>query len=66
MDRGAWWATVHEVTKNWTQLSWTNTHTHTHTNKLVVYKLIKNLLASLAQSNKIWSFVIIIDTQQIC
>ena len=21
MDRGAWWGTVHEVTKNWTQLS---------------------------------------------
>ena len=21
MDKGAWWATVHEVTKNWTQLS---------------------------------------------
>ena len=21
MDRGAWWATVHGVTKNWTQMS---------------------------------------------
>ena len=21
MDRGAWWATVHEVAKSWTQLS---------------------------------------------
>ena len=21
MDRGAWWATVHGVTKNWTELS---------------------------------------------
>ena len=21
MDRGAWWATVHEVTQSWTQLS---------------------------------------------
>ena len=27
MDRGAWWATVHEVTKSWTQLS--DSHTHT-------------------------------------
>ena len=27
MDRGAWWATVHGVTKSWIQL---NTHTHTH------------------------------------
>ena len=38
MDRGAWWATVHGVTKSWTQLSMhtrarahTHTHTHTHT-----------------------------------
>ena len=26
MDRGTWWATVHGVSKSWTQL---NTHTHT-------------------------------------
>ena len=26
MDSGTWWATVHGVSKNWTQL---NTHTHT-------------------------------------
>ena len=26
MDRGAWWATVHEVAKSWTQLS---AHMHT-------------------------------------
>ena len=27
MDRGAWWAAVHGVTKSWTQLSdWTHTH----------------------------------------
>ena len=25
MDRGAWWATVHRVTKSWTQL---NFHIH--------------------------------------
>jgi len=30
MDRGAWWATVHGVTKSRTWLS-THTHTHTHT-----------------------------------
>ena len=29
-DRGAWQATVHGATKNWTQLS-THAHTHTHT-----------------------------------
>ena len=26
IDRGSWWATVHGVSKSWTQL---NTHTHT-------------------------------------
>ena len=33
MDRGAWQATVHGVTKSWTglkQLTQTHTHTHTH------------------------------------
>ena len=31
MDRGAWRATVHGVTKSWTRLS--DTHTHTHTSR---------------------------------
>ena len=32
MDRGAWQATVHGVTKSWTRMSiQTHTHTHTHT-----------------------------------
>ena len=31
MDRGAWRATAHEVTKSQTQLTHTLTHTHTHT-----------------------------------
>ena len=32
MDRGAWWAPVHGVTKSWTRLSdHTYIHTHTHT-----------------------------------
>ena len=29
MDRGAWWATVHGVTKSWTRLKWLNTHART-------------------------------------
>ena len=32
MDRGAWWAIVHEVSKNLTQPS--NEHTHTQTQLL--------------------------------
>ena len=31
MDRGAWWATVHSITKSWTWLKLGCTHTHTHT-----------------------------------
>ena len=37
MNRGAWWATVHEEAKNWTQMKQLSmhtcmyTHTHTHT-----------------------------------
>ena len=30
MDRGAWWATVHGVSKSHTQLRNTHTHTHIH------------------------------------
>ena len=26
MDRGAWWATVHSVSKNWTWLKWLGMH----------------------------------------
>ena len=29
VDRGAWRATVHRVTKSWTQLKGLNTHAHT-------------------------------------
>ena len=39
MDRGAWQATVHGVTKNWTQLSLctcVRTHTHTHTHRYTI------------------------------
>ena len=29
MDRGAWWATVHRVTKSWTRLKQLSMHAHT-------------------------------------
>ena len=38
MDRGAWWATVHMVTKSQPQLKRLNTHTHTHTQWLPMGK----------------------------
>ena len=34
MDRGAWWTTVHGITKSPTPLSDSHTHTHTHTPKI--------------------------------
>ena len=30
MDKGAWWATVHGITKSWTRLSDWHTHTHVY------------------------------------
>ena len=41
MDRGAWWATVHRVTKTWTQLKWLNTHAHKtlrNTQKIIMFQ----------------------------
>ena len=35
MDRGAWWATTHRVTKSQTQLKQFNMHTCTHVNMYV-------------------------------
>ena len=43
MDRGAWWATVHEVAKSWTQLSM---HIHTYTILIAIafyYQVGQNL-----------------------
>ena len=31
MDRGAWQAMVHRISKSWTRLKWRSMHTHTHT-----------------------------------
>ena len=31
MGRGAWWATVHRVTKSWIQLKRLSAHEYTHT-----------------------------------
>ena len=40
-DRGAWQATVHGATKNWTQLS---THTHTHKYLVEILKKEKKII----------------------
>ena len=45
MDRGAWQATVHRVTKSWTRLKQLSTqHTYTHTNSKVEQGSVKAFL----------------------
>ena len=39
MGRGAWWSTVHRVSKSCPRLKQLHTHTHTHTHKLKVYNI---------------------------
>ena len=36
MDRGAWWATAHRITKSWTRLKGLNTHAQAHTHTQIV------------------------------
>ena len=50
MDRGAWWATVHGVTKSWTQLSthahvYVHTHTYIHTHTHIYNEILLLLLS---------------------
>ena len=49
MDRGAWWAPVYGITKNWIQLS---THTHTHTVMLQLFSVWKDPVLKSRRSNK--------------
>ena len=40
MDRGAWWATVHGVTKSWTWLKWLIAHAHYNIDHLLFHYLV--------------------------
>ena len=44
MDRGAWQATVHRVTKSQTQLKQISTHAHTWMNRLVSINNLRSIL----------------------
>ena len=44
MHRGAWWATVHGVTKSLTRVSNWHTHTHIHILHIYLYSLLSLLL----------------------
>ena len=57
MDRGAWWATVHGVTKSPTQLSTcacTHTHTHTHTHTPLALTVLLFKWFQLANRAEVW------------
>ena len=41
MDRGAWWATVHRVTKSWTSLKQLSMHKHSDWSKGEMYEFLK-------------------------
>ena len=44
MDRGAWQATAHRVTKSWTRLNnWANTHTYTRKKKKAVFSVLHRI-----------------------
>ena len=46
MDRGAWEAIVHRITKNWTRLKWLSMHAYTkHKSKLLAYIISLHLLS---------------------
>ena len=40
MDRGAWWATVHGVTKSWSKL---NIYRHTHTHTIPTHRVTRKI-----------------------
>ena len=46
MDRGAWQATVHGITKSWAWLS-SHTHTHTHTHSVYMLMLLSQFVPPL-------------------
>ena len=53
MDRGAWWPTVHGVTKSQTRLNtYTHTHTHTHTTQKLLLCLNNTFFINTASSAK--------------
>ena len=71
MDRRAWWATVHRVSKSRTWLKWLNacvrshshTHTHTHTHTHVGDRLDQwfSVGAELAPPGDVWHYWDIYD-----
>ena len=55
-NRGGWWATVHGVTKSWTQLNDSHTHTHTIPLKNIPEELPLALILEQVQWKIIHSF----------
>ena len=51
MEKGAWWATVHQVTQSWTQLKRLSTHTHTHMCTHKHLQILVHLLFTTSQGS---------------
>ena len=54
MDRRAWWATAHGVTKSWTRLKGLSTHTHLYLTKLNLDGITDTMDMNLS---KFWKLV---------
>ena len=66
MNRGALWATVHEVAKSWLHLSDLHTHTHTHTHTLPFKPLLScNLFSDSFSGVKLFKLVTYLPALQI-
>ena len=50
VDRGAWPATVHRVTKSWTRLKGLSTHTHERTYSLLPQTILRNAIPQKSHS----------------
>ena len=57
MDRRAWWATVHGVTKSWMQLS-VCTHTHIHTCTTCGHPLLARICSFCHHQNELSKVII--------
>ena len=58
MDRGAWWATVHGVTKSWTRLSMHALHTG-NLNQPVGFQLHNLLPSSFRLTMNLFNLVVL-------
>ena len=44
MDKGAWWAVIHRVTKSWTRWKQLSTHTHSEAAVTIIIHVLWTLV----------------------